>query len=111
MPSIGLDVHRDFCEVAIAESGGVRLAGRVATDPEALELFARSLGREDQVALEATANGLAIARLIEPHVARVRSPPRSARARLASWSTRTSTARAGACDRVCQQGASAIAWA
>ena len=31
MRFIGLDVHRDFCEVAIAEGGEVRLAGRVQT--------------------------------------------------------------------------------
>jgi transposase len=71
MRCIALDVHRDFCEVAIAEAGQVRLAGRVKTDPEALELFARSLGATDRVALEATGNGLAIARIIEPHVDRV----------------------------------------
>lgn len=40
---IGLDVHRDFCEVAIAEGGKVRLAGRVTTEPAALRLFAESL--------------------------------------------------------------------
>ena len=71
MRCIALDVHRDFCEVAIAEAGQVRLAGRVKTDPEALELFARSLASTDRVALEATGNGLAIARIIEPHVDRV----------------------------------------
>jgi transposase len=71
MRSIALDVHRDFCEVAIAEAGEVRLAGRVRTEPEALELFARSLAASDRVALEATGNGLAIARIIEPHVDRV----------------------------------------
>ena len=27
--AIGLDVHREFCEVAICEDGEVRLAGRV----------------------------------------------------------------------------------
>ena len=43
MRSIGIDVHRDFCEVAIAEGGSVRMAGRVTTEPEALELLARSL--------------------------------------------------------------------
>jgi hypothetical protein len=32
MRFIGLDVHRDFCEVAIAMGGGVRLAGRVQTE-------------------------------------------------------------------------------
>ena len=41
--SIGMDVHRDFCEVAIAEGGAVRAAGRITSDPEALELFAQSL--------------------------------------------------------------------
>ncbi len=71
MRFIGLDVHRDFCEVAIAEGGGVRLAGRVQTEPEALALFAQSLSVDDQVALEATGNALGIARIIEPHVGRV----------------------------------------
>ena len=71
MRKIGLDVHRDFCEVAIAEGGRVRLAGRVATDPAALTLFAESLVASDEVVLEATANAVAIARLIEPHVGRV----------------------------------------
>ena len=35
----GLDVHLEFCEVAIAEDGAVRSAGRVETKPDALELF------------------------------------------------------------------------
>jgi transposase len=71
MRFIGLDVHRDFCEVAIAEAGAVRLAGRVQTEPAALQLFAQSLGVDDEVALEATGNALGIARIIEPHVGRV----------------------------------------
>ncbi len=71
MRFIALDVHRDFSEVAIAEGGQVRLAGRVETTPAGLELFAQSLGADDQVVLEATGNALAIARVIEPHVARV----------------------------------------
>jgi hypothetical protein len=49
----------------------VRLAGRVRTEPEALELFACSLAATDRVALEATGNALAIARIIEPYVDRV----------------------------------------
>jgi transposase len=68
---IGLDVHRDFCEVAISEGGEVRSPGRIETTPEALELFARSLGRDDRVALEVTGNAWEIARIIEPHVAEV----------------------------------------
>jgi transposase len=71
MRCIGLDVHRDFCEVAIAEGGRLRSAGRIETRVETLELFARSLDADDQVALEATSGAAAIAALIEPHVARV----------------------------------------
>jgi transposase len=66
-----LDVHLEFCEVAIAEDGEVRSAGRIETKPEEIELFAQSLGAEDLVALEVTGNAWEIARLIEPHVARV----------------------------------------
>lgn len=58
--SIGLDVHRDFCEVAIWERGQVRRAPRVAARPAALQDFAEQLGPEDRVALEATGNALAI---------------------------------------------------
>ena len=68
---IGLDVHLDFCEVAISERGSVRSAGRVETTPERLELFAQSLAGDDRVALEVTANSWEIARILGPHVARV----------------------------------------
>src|SRR5207247_6904471 len=68
---IGLDVHRDFCEVAIAEAGELRSAGRIETTPKKLGLFAESLGSDDQVALEVTGNAWEIARIIEPHVGRV----------------------------------------
>jgi len=71
MRFIALDVHRDFCEVAIAEGGRVRRAGRVETTPATLELFAQSLARDDQLVLEATGNALAIARITEAHVGRV----------------------------------------
>jgi transposase len=65
---IGLDIHRDFCEVAISEGGPARSAGRVKTDPEQLELFAGSLASNDRVVLESTGNALAIARILQPHV-------------------------------------------
>jgi transposase len=71
MRDIGLDVHLDFCEVAICEGGSVRSAGRVETTPERLELFAQSLAPDDRVALEVTANSWEIARILEAHVARV----------------------------------------
>jgi transposase len=69
--SIGLDVHRDFCEVAIVEAGEVRSAGRIETTPATLELFAQSLGASDRVVLEVTGNAWEIARIIEPHVGEV----------------------------------------
>ena len=68
---IALDLHVDFCEVAIAEAGEVRSAGRISIKPEELELFAQSLDRRDRVALEVTGNAWAIKRLLEPHVAEV----------------------------------------
>ena len=68
---IGLDVHLDFCEIAICEAGRVHSGGRVPTSPEGLQVLADSLAPDDQVALEATGNALAIARRLEPHVARV----------------------------------------
>ena len=71
MRFIGLDVHRDWCDVAIYQDGCVRSCGRVATAPDQLELFAQSLGPDDRVALETTGNALSIARIIEPHVAGV----------------------------------------
>jgi transposase len=49
----------------------VRLAGRIETKPEQIELFARSLAADGQVALEVTGNAWEIARMIEPHVSRV----------------------------------------
>jgi transposase len=67
-----MDVHRDFCEIAIAEDGGrVRSAGRIQSTLAALELFAQSLAPDDVVALEATAGAGLIADIIEPHVVAV----------------------------------------
>jgi transposase len=69
--SIGLDVHREFCEVAISEEGKVRSAGRIRTRKQELELFAQSLGSDDEVALETTGGAAQIAEILRPHVARV----------------------------------------
>jgi transposase len=68
---IGLDVHRDFAQVAIWENGKTRHVGQVAVCGEALWVFADSLGPEDEVAIEATCNTHAIVRAIEPRVKRV----------------------------------------
>jgi len=68
---IGLDVHREFAQVAIWEAGVVRQAGRIQTTPEALREFAENLCASDEVVLEATGNTYAIARLLERQVGRV----------------------------------------
>jgi transposase len=68
---IGLDVHREFAQVAVWEGGKVRHVGQISTTPEALRLFADSLAPTDEVAIEATCNTHAIAKLLEPRVARV----------------------------------------
>ncbi len=71
MRQVALDVHQGFCEVTIREDGKTRSAGRVATGRETLELFAQSLCPSDEVVMEATGPAMEIARIIEPHVARV----------------------------------------
>jgi hypothetical protein len=68
---IGLDVHREFAQVAIWEDGVVWQAGRIELTPEGLRAFADSLCTSDEVAIEATGNTHAIARLLERHVGRV----------------------------------------
>ena len=68
---IGLDVHREFAQIAVWDDGVVRQAGRVPTTPEGLRELADSLLGSDEVALEATCNTWAIVKLLEQHVARV----------------------------------------
>ena len=61
---IGLDVHREFAQVAIWQGGLVSQAGRFATTPEGVRAFADGLGPADEVAVEATGNTWAIATLL-----------------------------------------------
>jgi transposase len=69
--AFGLDVHRDFCEVAVAEEGRVRSAGRIPTRVPSLELFAESLVPGDVVAVEATGGTDKIVSVLEGHGVRV----------------------------------------
>jgi hypothetical protein len=69
--AIGLDVHRDFCEVAICEAGKVRSAGRVAATLEGITTLADSLLASDRVALEVTGGCWEVTRILEPPVQRV----------------------------------------
>jgi transposase len=68
---IGMDVHRDFCEVAIGEKGQVRSAGRVSTRVHSLEVMAQSLLPDDVVVVEATTGSDRIVSVLERHGIRV----------------------------------------
>src|SRR5213083_751011 len=68
---IGLDVHREFAQVAIWQGGAVTQAGTFATTPEGVREFAAGLGLADEVALEATGNTWAIATVLASRAGRV----------------------------------------
>ena len=68
---VGMDVHREFAQLAVVEDGLVRDVGRIGVTPEALRTWAAGLRPDDQVALEATGNSDAIATMLTPLVARV----------------------------------------
>jgi transposase len=68
---IGLDVHREFAQVAVWQGGLVWQAGRFSTTPEGVRAFAEQLGPADEVALEATGNTWAIATLLASRAGRV----------------------------------------
>jgi len=68
---IGLDVHREFAQVAIWQGGTVAQAGTFATTPEGVREFAAGLGPADEVALEATGNTWAIATVLASRAGRV----------------------------------------
>jgi transposase len=69
--AIGLDVHRDFCVVAVCEDGRTRSAGRVPSTPDGIRTLAESLWSSDRVALEVSGGCWEVARLLGPHVDRV----------------------------------------
>jgi transposase len=71
MQFIGIDVHRDFCEVCVLAGSGAEQRRRVATRPVELEAFARELDRDDVVALETSGPATAVARVLEPYAGRV----------------------------------------
>lgn len=73
---IGLDVHREFAQVAVWQAGRVRQVGQIKTTPEQLRIFADSLAPTDEVTIEATCNTHAIAKLLQERVARSWSPTR-----------------------------------
>lgn len=72
MRVIGLDIHRNFAQVAILESGVVQHHGRFAMERDAVLAFAEKvLTKADDVVLEATGNTAVMVRLLTPFVHRV----------------------------------------
>jgi len=66
-----LDIHRVFAEAVMLNDGGAVRLGRIGMTRDHLEAFARKLGRDDHVVIEATGNATAAAEVIQPHVGRV----------------------------------------
>ena len=63
--AIGLDLHRDFCEIAICEEGQTYGAGRVAMTPDGIEALADSLLPTDRVVMEVSSAAWEVARRLE----------------------------------------------
>jgi transposase len=66
-----MDIHRTFAEVVFWEDGKLRPAGRISMTRAGLDGFGRTLGKEDELVIEATGNAMAVVRVLSPHVARV----------------------------------------
>jgi transposase len=66
-----MDVHRDFCEIAVSENGRVRSAGRIPTRVGPLHALAQSLTEDDVVAIEATSGSDKIVSILQEHQIRV----------------------------------------
>ena len=110
MRFIGLDVHKDFCEVAVAEGAACFSGPRVRSTPEDLEVFGNSLSRSDHVVLEATGGALAIARILERHAGRVvMANPMAVRA-IASAKAKTDRLDARTLARLLQAGFLPAVW-
>ena len=68
---IGLDVHREFAQIAVWENGRVRQAGQIGLTADALRAFCDSLTARMRSRSKRRATRTRSSRLIEPHVARV----------------------------------------
>jgi len=68
---VGLDVHKQWTQVARHLPDGQVQRERIPTSPQFLRDFAETLGPQDVVALESTTNALSVARLLKRRAARV----------------------------------------
>ena len=71
MRFIGMDVHRDACQVCVLDPEGQERQERIPSRVDELSRFAACLGHEDIVAIEATGPAAAVARILEQHAGQV----------------------------------------
>lgn len=110
--SFGLDVHLDFCEVAVYVDGQVSQLGRIASTPEAIGEFAAGLRGEDQVALEASCGAIRIAGLLKDDPGNLGAPDQLielAGEGLATLDTRLAAANAAAAGQKFAVGKAVVA--
>ena len=69
--AVGLDLHREFCEIATCESGQTYGSGRVRMTAEGIEALAESLEPTDRVVMEVSSSAWEVARPLERHCQRV----------------------------------------
>jgi transposase len=71
MRVVGLDIHRSFAEAAMIDEGRVQQLGRIELVRERVIAFAKRLGKNAEVVVEATGNTMAVVKLMAPYVKRV----------------------------------------
>jgi transposase len=71
MRVVGLDIHRSFAEAAMLDEGQVRQLGRIDLVRERVVAFAKRLGKQTEVVVEATGNTMSVVKLMAPHVKRM----------------------------------------
>jgi transposase len=71
MRVVGLDIHRSFAEAAMIDGGRAQQLGRINLVRERVIAFAKRLGKETEVVVEATGNTMAVVGLMAPHVKRI----------------------------------------
>jgi transposase len=71
MRVVGLDIHRSFAEAAMIDKGCVQQLGRIDLVRERVIAFAKRLGKNTEVVVEATGNTMAVVKLMTPHVKRM----------------------------------------
>jgi transposase len=71
MRVVGLDIHRSFAEAAMIDEGRVQQLGRIDLVRERVIAFAKRLGKNAEVVVEAPGNTMAVVKMMTPYVKRM----------------------------------------